>query len=145
MKLALLSTVTALSLTFGATSASAHHAAGAYDKNHLITAKVVLEKFVWENPHVEFFFDAKNSDGSVTRWLLEAGPPITFLRGGYKASDFNKGVGTPVTMSWCPTKTGLSQDGIMLGMWHSTGFVDGSRISDDGVKKVPPPDPGKCN
>jgi hypothetical protein len=121
-----------------------HHSTGAYDLNRSMTAPAVLKSFAWENPHIYFDFEAQNPDGTTTKWHIEAGPPIMFIRGGYKASDFKKGVGTTVTMTWCPTRSDVRHDGARLGYWHAIRFADGSEIVEQDVLKLPRLPPGKC-
>jgi hypothetical protein len=61
--------VVALTLALHATSAFAHHSfAAEYDANKHATITGSVTRVGWTNPHVRFFLDVKNADGTVTHW-----------------------------------------------------------------------------
>jgi hypothetical protein len=50
----------------------AHHSfAAQYDGNKPGSITGMVTKVDWRNPHVYFFMDVKNPDGSITAWSLE--------------------------------------------------------------------------
>lgn len=52
--------------------AQAHHSFPAqYDINQPGTVTGMVTKVDWRNPHVYFFMDVTNADGSVTEWSFE--------------------------------------------------------------------------
>ena len=75
-------------LVLAAASVSAHHAfAAEFDKDKPVTLKGTVTKMEWINPHAWIYIDVKNTDGSVTNWMVEAGAPNALLRRGWtKAS-----------------------------------------------------------
>ena len=67
---------------------SGHHAfASEFDANKPIRFTGTVTKMEWINPHAWIYLDVKNTDGSVTNWMVEAGAPNALLRRGWtKAS-----------------------------------------------------------
>jgi hypothetical protein len=50
----------------------AHHSFPAqYDINQPATVKGMVTKVDWRNPHVYFFMDVTNADGTTTEWSFE--------------------------------------------------------------------------
>jgi Family of unknown function (DUF6152) len=61
----------------------AHHSfAAEYDSNQPVKVTGVVTKIEWTNPHIWFYVDVKNSDGSVTNWGFSGGPPGVLQRRG---------------------------------------------------------------
>ena len=72
--------VTLLALVLGVILLSApvmaHHSfAAEYDSTKATTLKGVVTKVEWTNPHVWFYLNVKNPDGSTSNWGFEMGPP----------------------------------------------------------------------
>src|SRR5207247_3810438 len=54
----------------------AHHSfAAEFDANKKVDMKGFVTKVEWTNPHVWFYIDVKQPDGSVENWGFEMGPP----------------------------------------------------------------------
>ena len=65
--------------------ALAHHSFVAeFDENMPVTLTGTVTKVEWTNPHIWFFMDVKNPDGTVSNWGLEMGSPNSLLRAGWK-------------------------------------------------------------
>ena len=61
----------------------AHHSfAAEFDdqKPVKLTGKIV--KVEWQNPHIWFYLDVRNADGTVTRWGFSGGAPGQLMRRG---------------------------------------------------------------
>lgn len=72
--------------------ALAHHSfAATFDENKPVKLTGTVTKVEWTNPHIWFFIDVKNPDGTVTNWGLEMGSPTALLRAGWKRDSMKPG------------------------------------------------------
>jgi hypothetical protein len=71
-------------LAFAAlTPLSAHHSfAAEFDDTKPIKMTGVIKKVEWTNPHIWFYLDVKNADGTVTTWGFSGGAPGQLMRRG---------------------------------------------------------------
>ena len=72
--------------------ALAHHSfAAEFDENKVVKLTGTVTKLEWTNPHIWFFIDVKNADGTVTNWGFEMGSPNGLLRAGWKRDTMKVG------------------------------------------------------
>ena len=63
----------------------AHHSfIATFDEDKPISLTGTVTLVEWTNPHIWFFIDVENPDGSVTNWGLEMGSPNFLMRAGWK-------------------------------------------------------------
>ena len=64
-------------------TAAAHHAFSTeFDAKQPITLKGTITQVEWINPHAWIHLDVKKDDGTVEKWMIEAGSPNTLVRRG---------------------------------------------------------------
>jgi len=63
--------------------ADAHHAFSTeFDASHPVTLRGTITTVEWINPHAFIHLDVKRDDGTVEKWMIEAGSPNTLVRRG---------------------------------------------------------------
>jgi len=88
MKTQVLVACSAAALLAAVVPVMAHHSfAAEFDAKKAVKLQGTVTKMEWINPHAWIYLDVKNTDGSVTNWMVEAGAPNALLRRGWtKAS-----------------------------------------------------------
>src|SRR5271165_492662 len=72
--------------------ALAHHAFGnEYDESKPITLQGVVTRIDWENPHVHYYIDVTQPDGTVVNWSCETGGPNRLTRRGWTKDSLKPG------------------------------------------------------
>lgn len=72
-----------LGLTLGAWPVLAHHSfASEFDDTKPVKVTGVVTKVEWMNPHIWFYVDEKNPDGTITHWAFSGGAPGQLMRRG---------------------------------------------------------------
>ncbi len=73
-------------------TAMAHHAFGKeFDEKKTVTLEGVVTRVDWENPHVYFYVDVKESDGTVVNWACETRGPNGLVHQGWKRDSMKIG------------------------------------------------------
>lgn len=89
----------AVALFAGLANPAAHHSfAAQYDATKPVAVTGTVAKVDWTNPHIHFYLDVKNADGTMTRWIFEGYPPNMLIRQGWKRDETMK-VGDVVSVS----------------------------------------------
>jgi hypothetical protein len=105
------STVFLLAFIFLLTGAAplwSHHAfAAEFDANKQVTLKGTIAKMDWINPHAWLHIDVKEADGTLTRWMIELGPPNSLLKRGWNKQSVP--VGADITIVGYLAKDGAKR------------------------------------
>jgi hypothetical protein len=109
----------------------AHHsAASAYDTAKKISLQGTVTKLEWQNPHVFYYLDVKDTDGKVTNWSIEASTPNQLYRNGCRKDDLKIGEVVTVTNS-SPARNGLPKAyGGILTLADGRKVFSGSAATD---------------
>lgn len=71
---------------------SAHHSFQAvYDMNEPLTVEGTVTKLEWMNPHIYYYVDVAQEDGSVVNYRIEGGTPNSLYRRGWRKDDMKPG------------------------------------------------------
>jgi len=114
--------VAGCALLLAAVPAWAHHAfAAEFDAKKPVKLQGKVVKVEWINPHAWIHIDAKNTDGTNTEWMVEAGTPNTLFRRGLTKDSLP--VGTEIVVDGYQAK-----DGSLRCNGRDLTFPDGRKL-----------------
>ena len=107
-------------------TAFAHHAfSNEFDDTKPVTLEGVVTQINWENPHVYFYVDVKESDGTVVNWACETRGPSGLARRGWKRDSLK--IGDKVSVSGFRARNGThTADGRQVTMADGRKILSGS-------------------
>jgi len=109
-------------LITGTAGLAAHHSfAAEYDDQKPVKVTGTLTKVEWTNPHVWYYVDVKNPDGSITKWAFSGGAPGQLMRRGIRKEQLV--VGSVVNVDGFRAK-----DGSNNGFGRSVTYQDGRNV-----------------
>lgn len=82
----------------------AHHAQSLYDREHPITVTGTVTEFEFANPHVQVYFEVKDENGTVVKWVAASGAPQSMYRLGWNKDSLKPG--EQITVTGDPYKDG---------------------------------------
>jgi Family of unknown function (DUF6152) len=92
-RIRLMSIAALFGLLVGGTNVLAHHAFSAeFDANKPLKLRGTVTKVEWINPHSWFHIEVKKPDGSVEKWMIEAGNPHNLFRRGVSKDVISPGM-----------------------------------------------------
>jgi len=106
----------------------AHHGRGATFKTSPVTVKVVVTEVAWRNPHVSFWGDIKEANGTVTRWGFEGPNVSTMTRQKFFRNTL--GIGDEITVTFLPAASGGK-----VGLFRGLIAAGGLKFSQDLVSE----------
>jgi DNA/RNA endonuclease YhcR with UshA esterase domain len=113
---------TLLIVTLLAMPALAHHSAVAeYDLGKPVKVTGTVTRVEWSNPHIWFYVDVKNQDGSVNNWGFSGGAPGVLQRRGISRTAMKPG-------DMVVVEGFRAKDGSFNGSGNNVTFPDGRRV-----------------
>ena len=100
--------------------ALAHHSfAAEFDDTKPVKLTGTVTKLEWTNPHIWFFMDVKEPNGTSTNWGFEMGGPGQLLRAGWKRDSMK--IGDVVTVEARRARDGSNHANAQTVILASTG------------------------
>ena len=111
----------------------AHHSfAAEFDDQKPIKMTGTITKVEWQNPHIWFYLDVKNADGTTTNWGFAGGAPGQLMRRGITKDQLK--IGETVVVEGFRSK-----DGSNNASGGRLTFPDGRNVLTAGSQdRVPP-------
>jgi Family of unknown function (DUF6152) len=114
--------IAGLGLLLAAVPVLAHHSfAAEFDAKKPVKLTGTVTKMEWINPHAWIYIDVKNTDGTVTNWMVEAGAPNALLRRGWTKNSLLPG--TEIVIEGYQAK-----DGANRANGRDITFKDGKKL-----------------
>lgn len=103
-------------------SVLAHHSfAAEFDARRPVKLRGTVTKMEWVNPHSWIHIDVKNPDGSISKWMIEAGAPNSLIRRGWNKNSLPPGMEILV-------EGYQAKDGQLRANGRDVTFPDGSKL-----------------
>jgi hypothetical protein len=96
----------------------AHHGAASFDNSRTVTVKGTVSEFLWTNPHVHLKIDAKDENGNIEHWVLEAQSVVNQANAGWTKTMFKPG--DQVVIDATPAKSGR-----LVGLFRGRIVING--------------------
>jgi hypothetical protein len=105
-----------------ASHAEAHHAfAAEFDQTRPIKLQGQVTRMEWINPHSWIHIEVKDTEGKVTKWMIEGGSPNIMLRRGFTKNSLLPGT-TIIVEGY------LAKNGSNRANGNSITFTDGRKL-----------------
>ena len=101
-------------------SAGAHHSISVeFDAGKTLEQTGLVTKIEWRNPHVRFFIDVTDEDGTVTNWGWEMASPNRLMRRGWTRKSMR--IGDVVSVEGSAAKDGSARANVHTVLLTASG------------------------
>ena len=114
----------------------AHHSpASHYDMNTMVEVTGVVTKFRLINPHARIYFDVKDENGEMQKWLAEGNASAILKRRGWTRETLKKG--DIITISGNPAKDGSNKmDWKLIVLEDGTELRGGNTVAAERIRQL---------
>jgi Family of unknown function (DUF6152) len=111
------------------TAVQAHHSfAAEFDASKPVKVTGTVTKVEWQNPHIWYYVDVKQEDGTTVNWAFSGGAPGQLMRRGVQRSSIQAGMVVTV-------EGFLAKDGSHSGNGNRVTFPDGRSVFTAGAEE----------
>ncbi len=107
MRMRLVAIVLCLGISVTVPLLSHHAFSSEFDANKPVKLKGTVSRIEWINPHTWIHVDVKETDGKITKWMIEGGSPNALIRRGVTSQLLK--VGMEVMVDGYQAKDGSSR------------------------------------
>jgi len=115
-----------ISLLLGGAVHAHHSQAGFETPDKAKLQKGTVAEYRWRNPHVLIFWDVKEPDGKVVRWVGELGSVTSVMAGGMTKNSLKPG--DEITVLAVPSRAGTPE-----ALIRRLAKADGTVLSGEGA------------
>jgi hypothetical protein len=120
-----------LSLAMGLPLLAHHSFSAEYDETKPVSITGIVKKVEWQNPHIWFYVDVKDTNGKITTWGFSGGPPGMLQRRGITRDVLKVGDTIKVTGF-------RAKDGSNNASGGNVTFADGRQVFAGAAEDVVP-------
>jgi hypothetical protein len=110
-----------IALLFSAPPAFAHHSGAMFDLDSTVNIEGRVSRYVWANPHVYLYVEARDNSGQLVEWQIEADPTPLMTRNGWTATTLAQG--DPVALLVNPDRNMQRSHGRLVSLTKSDGIT----------------------
>ncbi len=102
-----------------ASPVSGHHGNSIFDLASVVTLQGTISRYVWRNPHVYVYVEARDNAGHLVEWQLEGDPTPIMTRSGWASTTLTPG--DPVTVRMNPDRNAQRNHALLVSLTKADG------------------------
>ena len=104
-----------------APNAFAHHGDVIFDLESVVTLQGTVSRYLWRNPHVYIYIEARDETGQLAEWQLEGDPTPIMTRSGWTSARVT--LGEPVTVRINPDRDAKRRHALLVSLRKADGVL----------------------